>query len=95
MKNKNKNKLDEKAESGKFILSEQVQSKPPIDKKKTANGKEKSKEQKVKKGEFRQRNMNSCIRCILKYFLHLVCSRYLIAKLLYFLVFYVTLLSDK
>lgn len=53
MKNKSKNKLDEKVSSGQFILSEQaVQSKPPIDKKKLFAGKEKNKpDKKEKKGE--------------------------------------------
>lgn len=54
MKNKSKNKLDEKVSSGQFILSEQaVQAKPPIDKKKLiAAEKEKNKaDKKAKKGK--------------------------------------------
>lgn len=53
MKNKSKNKLDEKVTTGQFILSEQaVQSKPPIDKKKLLAEKEKNKaDKKAKKGE--------------------------------------------
>lgn len=53
MKNKSKNKLEDKAATKQFILSEQqvLQSKPPIDKKKLLADKEKSKaEKKAKKG---------------------------------------------
>lgn len=53
MKNKSKNKLEDKAATKQLILSEQqvLQSKPPIDKKKLLADKEKSKaEKKVKKG---------------------------------------------
>lgn len=54
MKNKSKNKFDEKTSTEQFILSEQVvQSKPPIDKKKAKADKEKAKalEKQLKKGE--------------------------------------------